>query len=254
MARYDKDKERFDAELSILFKHMAEKLDQQEIASVDVLSTTALHEDWPESKIAAIEDHFFTTHEKILRKQTNFFSWNDWIKQQEEQIYQRYYKEILDLSKEGSEWYDLMLKTHNNVAISADLEISLKYQRREYAAIRMMNRYTDLVYMGRISSGWSYLYKIYGNKIPRFVRASIQTKASQIENYDAAAAVKIVTTSIEEIVSSPNFPPNQKEKLKEICENLFRTYIFTIPTHNNVEKRDKSLRLEARQRNATLGG
>jgi uncharacterized protein (UPF0147 family) len=233
MARYQNQKEKFDFELSTLFSHMADKLKQNEIQSVDVLSTTALHEEWPKNKIEAIENHFFNTHAKILRKQINFFSWDDWIKQQGEKIYQKYYEEVVELSKEGSEWYDLMLKTHHNVStINTNVEASLRYQRREYAAIRTMNHYTDLVYMGHISSAWSHLYRIYPD-IPRFVRASIHAQVSQIKNYDADMAVKMATTLIEQIVSSPNFPSKKKEKLQEICHNLFRTYLSTISLPNH---------------------
>ncbi len=232
MVRYEKDKEKFDTELSALFQYMANKLEQEEIQSVDILATTALHEDWPDSKIAEIDDHFFNKHAKIAKKQMKFLLWKDWIKQRGEQIHQKYYEEVLELSKEGSEWYKLMLNTHSRVSIGSSLEISLSYQRKEYAAIRAMNYYTDLVYMGHISSAWSYLYELYPN-IPRFVRVSMQPQASQIKNYDADAAVKIVTASLEQIVSSPNFPPKQKEQLKEICHNLFRTYTSTglMPHH-----------------------
>jgi hypothetical protein len=232
MVRYEKDKERFDAELSTLFQYMDEK---KEVKSVDVLATAERHENWTKSKIAEIDGHFFNTHAKMPRKKTIFFSWNDWLEKRGKEAHQKYYEEIVELSKEGTEWYDLMLKTHSKISVGSDLAFSLKYQRHEYAAMRAMDGYTDLVYMGRISSAWAYLYKIYPN-LPRFVRASVQNQASQIQNYDANSTVRIIAASIEQVVSNQHFPSDQKEMLKEICNNLFLTYMSTATTNGQGDK------------------
>ena len=242
MVRYDKDKGRFDTELSAFFRCIAEKIDQKEIKSVDVLSTTALHEDWHQDKITKIDNHFFDTHAKMPNSRMRFLRWNDWMSLERKQLHRKYYEEVLALSKEGSLWYNLMLETHKTVSISADLNVSLNYQRQEYAAIRTMSDYTDLIYMGHVSAAWAHLYRI-DPEIPRFVRAFIQTQISPVKNYEADAAVKMASTLIEQIVSSPNFPIKQKENLQKICYTLFSTYIPPSPSLHSHLAREGMLSL-----------
>jgi hypothetical protein len=224
MIRYERNREEFDRELSELFQHTASQLAMDKIESVHVIATTALHENWSKDKIAQVDNHFLKTHKKILERQTGFFLWDEWINQHGKDVHEEYYQEILGLSKEESEWYKLMVKTHSQVAASENLETSLKYQRQEYAAIRLMaSYYTDLVYMGRISPAWSYLYEAYP-RLPRFVKAIIKAPLRQVKKFDSSFAVENILMQVENVVSSPNFPPNEKEKLIDVCQALFRTY------------------------------
>ncbi len=231
MTRYEKNREQFDKELSVLFRFTAEQLAENAIESVDVIATTALHEDWPESKITEIDNHFMKTHEKALAKQTHFFLWNDWMKRFDQSLHQKQYEEIVKLSEEGSEWYKLMVKTHANASISNDLTTSLRYQRQEYAAIRSMTGYSDLVYMGSISPAWSYLYELYQN-LPRFVKASIRSQASLLSTFDSSQTVKLVLSLIEQTVTNPSIPPQEKVKLKEYAICLFHAHIPDSPKNN----------------------
>lgn len=224
MTRYEKNREQFDKELSTLFRFTAEQLTENTIESVDVIATTALHEDWPESKITEIDNHFMKTHEKALAKQTHFFLWNDWIQRFDKSLHQKQYEEIVKLSEPGSEWHKLMVNTHANASISNDLTTSLRYQRQEYAAIRSMTEYSDLIYMGPISPAWAYLYELYQN-LPRFVKASIRSQASQLSNFDSSQTIKLALIVIEETVTNASIPRQEKEKLKKYALSLFHAYM-----------------------------
>jgi hypothetical protein len=108
--------------------------------------------------------------------------------------------------------------------ISTAIEQSVEYQRREYAAITLMDKYTHLVYAGPMSLAWIYLYHEYSN-LPIFSQARLEKLQNKtIEPNDAKEVTQMVLSNMKRILTSPNFPPDSKKEFIDIGMGLFYTY------------------------------
>lgn len=123
-----------------------------------------------------------------------------------------------------------MVKTHHSVKMSSDLEKSVEYQRREYAAIILMSQYSHLVYVGQISLAWAYMYHIFDKlELPLFTRVVFEDYARNdsvigIGRADAGQTVKLILSNIEQTLTNQNFPNKEKEKLVNAGLSLFYAY------------------------------
>lgn len=233
MGRYslgEKKKIEYDEMLSSLFIYTENLLREGAVKSVDILSTAGLQRiNWNDAQVEEVEAHFFQRHERLLSSQSNFYRWDEWINKQGKVRFEKCYQEITKKSAKGTEWYNLMVKTHENTKMSVDLERSLEYQRREYAAIVLMDNYTHLAYAGYISLAWSYLYHVMHDDItlPVFTRVNFEKKSkpeSLISIADASHTTKIILNMIEQTLTSPSFPNEEKIKLTDTSMSLFYAY------------------------------
>ena len=224
----EKKTEEYDAILSTLFTHAYGLLSNGSLKQVDILFTGDLQRiNWEANLVDKIESHFFKTHQENLSKLSNTHKWNAWLEAKQD-IYQKFYQDVLEKSQPGSKWYNLMVKTHDDVGMSNDLALSLEYQRKEYAAIMLMKEYDYIIYTGTISLAWAYMYSIYSSlKLPIFSRAAfsgVNTVGSIIGAADAHHTTKLIVHSLEQTLSSPNFPKSEKEKLIKMCMSLIYAY------------------------------
>lgn len=224
----EKKTEEYDAILKALFTHAYSLLSSGSLKQVDILFTGDLQRiNWEDGLVNKIESHFFRTHQEKLSQLSNIYKWNAWLEAKQD-MYQKFYQDVLEKSQHGSEWYNLMVKTHDEVRMSNDLELSLEYQRKEYAAIMLMQEYNYIIYTGTISLAWAYMYSIYSSlKLPIFSRAAfsgINTAGSVIGSTDAHHTTKLIVHNLEQTLSSHNFPKSEKEKLIKMCMSLIYAY------------------------------
>jgi len=204
-------------------------LETGEITKVDILSTAGLQRiNWDSELAEKVESHFLKEHEVLLGKQSNCYKWEEWINKQGDDMFEKHYCDIKQRSAKGTKWYDLMIKTHENVGMSSDLDKSLEYQRREYAAIRLMEDYDQLIYTSHISLAWSYLYHVFNDaKLPIFTRANFdkqQTERCAISAADASHTTRIIVSMIEQTLTNLNFPKKEKGKIINMSTSLFYAY------------------------------
>lgn len=230
-ARYDGNIEKrmaYDRDISTLLSYTAHLLSEKKIESVDVLATGGLQAiNWGIEKTHEIESHFLTTHQLLLSLQTKVYTWDDWIEEKGVEIFQKSYMRVVSDSSCSTEWYNLMVKTHEKSSTSNDLLKSLEYQRKEYAAILLMTNYTNLAYLGHISQAWSFLYHKYHNEgAPIFTRvaSNVGTLKEKIKKSDASHTVRMMLSNLEDTLASENFPNSEKEILIENAISLFYTY------------------------------
>ncbi len=217
----------YDSFLNTIFQKTAYLLKCNLISSIDILSTGD-HQRicWDNNLTNRVEQHFLNTHEAILSQQSNILTLNQWISRKGEDIFNKRYERITIESLEGTNWYDLMLKTHSTLKMSGSIEKSLEYQRKEYAAMSLMNEYTHLVYTGSISIAWAYLYQKYDN-VPIFSQARVE-RSDNVGSYndicDSEPTTKTLLVMIKDILASSKFPPDKKESLANSCMGLFYAY------------------------------
>lgn len=228
MGRYvinEKKKKEYDEILESLFSQMAYLLDTQQVNSVDILSTAGLQRiNWDKGLVEKVEAHFLNRHNTLLEKQSNCYKWEEWIEEQGNNIFENNYQFIKQKSQEGTEWHKLMVKTHQNVEMSSDLNRSLEYQKREYAAIMLMNGYDNLVYPGISPIGLSYMYHALRTPLPTFTRANFEKNSkneSVISVADASHTTKIIVNMLEDTLASQNFPIKEKERIIDKSMSLF---------------------------------
>lgn len=227
----------YDHFLSALFERTSFFLDAGIIASVDVLATGDLQRiNWSDSLADSIEQHFFEVHQDLLLRQSNAYKWSQWITLQGNQVFEKAYQEIVSQSQPGSHWYNLMGKTHESVKISGEIELSLEYQRREYAAISLMSKYTHLVYPGRISTAWAYLYNKC-NGLPIFSQVKLETTNSNsyIDSYDVDHTTRMLLSNVKQVLTSRNFPPKSKEAFIDEIIGLIYTYQSSEGEHPAID-------------------
>lgn len=232
LARYDqgeKEKNKYDRDIHLIFSALSKKMEKGEVADVDVLLTGGLqHINWPKEKCNKIEGHFLSIHEKSLNKLSNFFYWDQFI---DDVIgrnkFTKVLSEVNSKSVEGSKWYELMSKTHEEISVSGSLFDSIKYQRTKYALIASATGlYTHIPYFGKLSDAWSYLTVAFPNlKIPEFNKILLIKGLDIIETADVNQTVLLISSMIEQTISSPNFPEKEKIKLFELMEKLMRAYV-----------------------------
>ena len=217
--------EEYDAKLRALFIETAKLLESGEVEEVAVISSADLHRiQWSDELVSEVEKKFFNKHKKFLEKQTSFSTWNNWIDQQGREFFKKLYEEVKEKSAEGTEWYNLMVSTHERVKMSSDLEQSLEYQRMEYAVILMMSRYQHIAYTGNITLAWSYMYYLFQDRsLPVFTRACFNKWSNQpakISTSDANHTVNLIMKMIEDTLISKNFPNKQKRNLIDGMKSL----------------------------------
>lgn len=249
MSRYDagkKNQEQYDKALRAVFTHTAELLEQGEVQSVDVISAAGLQAvNWDAEKVKKIENHFLETHAELLNRQTNCYVWNEWIDEYGRNQYERYYQEVVARSQPGSDWRELMESTYSSITLSSSLSASVEYQRREYAAIMLMECYNKILYLGRISPAWAYLYKIIQDiSLPTFTRISVSNQTANVvpvQSADANHSVQLILSLLEKTLSSQNFPKKQKQEIIEGAVTLFNAYgpKSDVLIDNNVRNDDK---------------
>jgi hypothetical protein len=218
----------YDNFLAAIFNRTAYLLQSGLIARVDILSTGYVQRvHWNDTLVDEVEKHFLNTHADILSKQSNVYTLDQWIGMKGRDLFEERYKSIVSESAEGSEWYDLMLRTQKVLKNSGSIEQSLAYQRTEYTAMSLMgNEYTHLVYAGPISIGWGYLYKKYAD-IPTFSQVSVEKMENDnkhIQSYDAEQTTRLLLSNIKQVLTNPQFPPDKKEGLINSCMALCYTY------------------------------
>jgi hypothetical protein len=229
MGRYDGSTSKiaaYDAQLNALFNCTAFLLKAQTISGVDVISTADLQLiNWDKEKTSKIEQHFFDTHKMILAEQTKIYRWDEWIDEQGRKKFDEYSDIVDRMSTEDTEWYQLMVQTHNMVKMSFSLDKSLKYQRKEYAAVMLMSGYDHLIYTGPISRAWAYMYHILPQStynLPKFIQA-------RVENHDhelmltpdlSNALEKIILSNIQEIMTNATISKAAKESFVGKCFNI----------------------------------
>jgi len=246
MARYDGDKNKrkqYDKEIDALLRFTAEGLDAGRIACVEVLSTAGLQElNWDKEKAKEIEDYFMSVHHKMLEKQTEVHTWDGFIQSIGKEKFEGNYHSIKATSAEGTIWHSLMLRTHKAVKINSDIEKSLEYQRREYAAIlSMRGAYTNVAYMGNISLARSHLYQEYAD-LPTLTRIIIEETKKKVETdaVEAKIMVDMISRNIEEILTNENFPKKEKRRLADMGTSLFQAYVpKNDPKDNGSDTGDK---------------
>lgn len=218
----------YDIFLNEIFERTAYLLQSGSVARVDILATGEVQRVYWNTALAnKIEQHFLSTHANILSKQSNVYTLDQWIDMKGRNIFEERYRHIVSASKEGSEWYDLMLSTYSDLKDSnSNLEQSLAFQRIEYAAMSLMNEYTHLVYAGPISIGWSYLYTKYQD-VPIFSQVNIKkidTDSQHIPSYDAEQTTQILLSNIKQVLTNSQFPPDKKIRLIKSCLALCYTH------------------------------
>lgn len=233
MGRYqlsDKKIREYDEMLASLFERTASLLREGEIEAVDVISTGELQGiNWDAELVKKTEQHFLNTHCELLAQQSNCYTWQEWVDNQGAELYESYYGLVLKNSEKNSEWYDLMVRTARSIQAGTELEQSLEYQRREYAAIMLMQNYHNLIYTGPISLAWSYLYHIFPSRqLPTFTRASFckkeKAEKQTIAPSDSSHTTKLLLSMIEQTLTSENFPESEKQKLIDSGISLFYAY------------------------------
>jgi hypothetical protein len=219
----------YDNFLDAIFNKTAYLLRSGLIARVDVLATGEVQRvHWNDALANKVEQHFLNTHADILSKQSNVYTLDQWINMKGRDIFEERYRRIVSESTEGSEWYDLMLRTHSTLKDnSSSIKQSLAFQRIEYTAMSLMeDQYTHLVYAGPISIGWSYLYKRYEG-VPIFSQVRVEKPNSEkkfISPDENEQTTGIVTSIITQVLTNPQFSPEKKERLVNSCMALFYTY------------------------------
>ncbi|MCD6045942.1 MAG: hypothetical protein K0R48_1105 [Gammaproteobacteria bacterium] len=217
----------YDDFLGAIFERTSYLLHSGIISRVDVLATGDLQRiNWDNSLVDKVEQHFFNTHKAILSEQSHTYKWDEWIEVKGKDFFEEKYRNIVDRSRAGSDWHTLMLKTQNSLKIGSSTEQSLEYQRREYAAVSMMDEYSHLVYAGPMSVAWAYLYSKYFD-LPIFSQAKFEKAGSEnqyIPGYDAEQITRMLLSNVKQILTSPSFPPGGKEKLIDEMTSLFYTY------------------------------
>ena len=210
----------YDNFLSTIFNRTAYLLRSGSVARVDVLATGEVQRvHWNDVLANKVEQHFLNTHANILSKQSKVYTLDQWIDMKGRDIFEERYRRIVSESTEGSEWYDLMLRTHNDLKdTSSSIEQSLAFQRIEYTAMSLMSEYTHLVYAGPISIGWGYLYKKYTG-IPTFSQVSVEKidNAKHMPSYESEQIARIVLAGVKQVLTNPQFPPDKKERLINSC-------------------------------------
>lgn len=232
-SRYLGDKEKalqYDRDIARLLQTTANCLQQGFLERVDVVSAAGLQElDIGKKRAQEIEDHFFNAHKDLLKEQTTFYSWNDFIDQAVgRHEYEKNLSLVQSFSTIGSEWYLLMEKAFKNIKLASTLEGSMEYQRREYAAIlSMRNKYSQLIYMGSISLPWAFLYKKFPDlNLPVFTRAVIEKVLAHkdMSANEAYFVIKMLVQNIESVMTNSSIPPKEKQKLVDMATSLFYAY------------------------------
>ncbi len=217
----------YDYFLNALFERTSFFLDAGIVTSVDVLATGDLQKiNWRASLVDTVEQHFFSTHKDMLQRQSNVYGWDEWIAIQGNKVYEEKYQEIVNQSQPGSGLHELMVRVQKNVKINSTIEQSLEYQRREYAAILIMNHYTHFVYTGDMPITWPYLCKQYNN-LPFFSRVKLENhddSINYIKRYDAEQITHMLISNIKQVLTGKNFPPEDKKKFIDDIVGLIYAY------------------------------
>jgi hypothetical protein len=218
----------YDDALDKLFKHTSLLLKIGFIDKVDIVSSAGLQTtNWSRTLANDIEAHFLKKHNYILSQQSNFFTWDQFIQSNGEDNYRESFDNVLKKSKEGSEWYQLMYETHTQVKASINLAQSLEYQRKEYAAILLMNSYDHLVYLGGISPAWAYLYHTFKTKKPLFTKAALkndENSSSSIRRSDINHSIEMILSNIESTLLSHNISDLDKKRLVNSTLSILYAY------------------------------
>lgn len=233
MSRYSSDNpkkvEQYDREIHALLQFTANHLQNGQIKRVDVVSAAELQAlDWGEEKAKRAEEHFLNIHQDLLQRQSGVYTWSQLVAELGQSVFQACYLSVKEASREGMEWYELMIKSWKSVRMCGSLEKSLEYQRREYATILAMHgRYSNLLYIGNLSLAWAYLYKYFRDRdLPIFTRVIVEKPSlrREIGIGEAQYAVQLVIRNIEDMLTNPNFPPQEKQRLIDLGMTLFYTY------------------------------
>jgi len=237
LGRYDTGQKKaaeYDNLLHRLFSSVVHLKQAELLSQVDVISTGGLQcINWEAEKVNRIEKHFLETHKELLEKVSRTYRWDEWIDEHRRDRFEADYDEIKEKTKEGSEWYILMVKTHEHAKMSSDLGKSLEYQRREYAAVKNMNDYDRLIYTGLISPAWAYMYHVFPYAtLPLFTRASLEATPI-VGAAEANQTTKLLISGLEQTLASPSFPETEKDRLIDVGLRLFYTY---APRSNGKER------------------
>ena len=230
MGRYNIDQKKtkqYDKELKALFEYTALLLKIKFINQVDIVSSAGLQAiNWPAPLVSHVEEHFISKHNNLLKQQSNFYTWDQFIEKLGVNNYNRTYKEILYQSRENTEWYNLMQDTHISVKSSLNLKQSIEYQRREYAAIRLMDHYDHIIYLGKISPAWAYLYHTFKTLKPLYTKAEYKNNsiAGGIQTYDVNHSIRMILSNIEATLLSENIPDKEKKRLVNSTLSLLYAY------------------------------
>jgi hypothetical protein len=231
MTRFGEDKEKrqqYNKEIDAVLRLTAESLEAGKATSVEVLSTAGLQElNWGKEKAEEVENYFWNTHQKILGKQTKFYTWPEFINTLGKEKFEANYQLIKEASTEGTEWHNLMLMTYKSTRVNSSVEKSLEYQRKEYAAtLSMRDRYTHIAYMGNVSLSWSYLYRAY-KELPIFTRVIIEKipRKLKINTTEANGIIDMLSKNIAEVLTNQYISMVEKERLADIMISLAQAYV-----------------------------
>lgn len=218
----------YDSFLNTIFERTAYILRSGLVARVDILSSGDLQRIyWGEALTNKVEQHFLHTHADMLARQSDLFTLDCWINSViGVKAFEERYNRIVAESSEGSEWYDLMLRTYSSLKTKSRLEQSVEYQRKEYTAMSLMHEYTHLVYAGPMSIAWAYLYKKYP-EMPMFSQVKVEKldeSKPYIKAYDAEQTTKFLLTMLKDVLTNSQFPPEKKELLVDSCMGLLYAY------------------------------
>ena len=157
------------------FCHYLKKYAQKRNIKLTILMTYGLQRKngIEQAVIDSAREQFLDEHREVLAG-LNVVLWDDFIEQRES-IY-KYNRTLVEKAcASGTFLYDKCNRTAALTRVNVSTEISLEYQKTEYAAILSMHEFDFLVYPCPISPGISALYKIFLEvKIPRYNYAIIR--------------------------------------------------------------------------------